>query len=273
MFLKYFLIRLIVLLKISSRSLRSLRVSSRSLLWLCTIPSRSLRFLRASSRSVLWPSHCFLFLFIAQVESQNVVIFAFAILGVFFLLLGLFWFGWRYGHRQSCMSPYSSMPLRRASDLSYYSTEKVLRYLYELHEYDNQMFDLRKAALCRETGRIFPNAITWFDTISVDWDFLQKRYPGRYVSWGSLTPDQRHDITERHESLEGFQTEFASKEPMPKAVEPQIAFLKPGPLYVDIDTDTLLGWKLVPGTELEVLIVQRPKPKTPIRFTPIEEEE
>lgn len=164
------------------------------------------------------------------------------------------------------------MPLRRATDLSYYSVEKVLRYLYELREFDNRIFDLRKASFCRETQRIFQDSITWFDTISVDWNFLQKRYRGKFVSWGSLTPDQQNDIRERHESLEGFQIEKSSTNPMPKAVEPEFAFLKPGPLYVDIENDVLLGWKVVPGTEIEVLIVQRPKPRTPVRFTPIEEE-
>ena len=34
---------------------------------------------------------------------------------------------------------------------------------------------------------------------------------------------------------------------------------RPGPLYVDIETKVLLGWKVVPGTDLEVLIVQKPK--------------
>lgn len=213
------------------------------------------------------------FFFIAQIAPQSVLFFAFAILAVFFLLFAAFWFGWRYSNRQSSLSPYSGMPLRRASDLSYYSAEKVLRYLYELRQYDNRIFELRKASLCRETGRIFTNCINWFDNINVDWNFLQKRYPGKYVSWGSLTLEQQNDIRAIHESLDGFQTEISSKNPMPKAIEPEIALEKPGPLYVDIETHVLVGWKIVPGTELEVLIVQKPKPKIPIRFTPIEEKE
>jgi hypothetical protein len=95
----------------------------------------------------------------------------------------------------------------------------------------------------------------------VDWNFLQKRYPGKYVSWGSLTEDQKKEVREQHVSLEGFQTEFSCPEPMPRAIEPKYAFIKPGPLYVDIDHKVLLGWKEVPGTEMEVLIVQKPKPK------------
>jgi hypothetical protein len=30
-------------------------------------------------------------------------------------------------------------------------------------------------------------------------------------------------------------------------------------LYVDVETQILIGWKEVPGTEVEVLIVQKPK--------------
>lgn len=197
--------------------------------------------------------------FIADVSPIDVMLFGFAILGVFFVLFAAFWMGWRLSHRATCLSPYSGMPLRRCSDLSYYSVERVLRYLYELEDYENRIFDLSKASFCRETGRIFPNSITWFDTVSVDWNFLQKRFRGNFVSWGSLTPEQQQLIRAKHESLEGFQTEHSSKNPMPRAIEPQFALIQPGPLYVDIDTDVLVGWKAVPSTNLEVLIVHRPK--------------
>jgi len=96
------------------------------------------------------------------------------------------------------------------------------------------------------------------DTVKVDWTFLQKRYPGIWVSWGSLNSDQQRAISDAHESLEGFQTEVSSPSPAPRAIEPEYAYTKPGPLYVDIQTKVLLGWKVVPGTELEVLIVQKP---------------
>jgi hypothetical protein len=138
--------------------------------------------------------------------------------------------------------------------------EKVLRYLYRYKQYDNRLFDLSKASFCRETGRIFQDSITWYDTISVDWGFLQKRYPGNYVSWGSLTLEQQSDIRDRHDALDGFQTERSSRRSSPRDVEPEFAFTKPGPLYVDVNTGILLGWKEVPGTDLEVLIVQKPKP-------------
>lgn len=132
------------------------------------------------------------------------------------------------------------------------------------------MFDFRKASFCRETGRIFQNTINWMDIIHVDWNYLQSRFPGQFVSWGSLSRDQQAEIREAHESLEGFQIRFSSKRPAPINVEAEFALMKPGPLYVDISTKVLLGWKEVPGTELEVLIVQRPKPPQQTKFTPIE---
>ena len=121
------------------------------------------------------------------------------------------------------------------------------------------MFDVTQAALCRDTGRLFPNALTWYGTLKVDWKFLRKRYPGNFVSWGSLSEFQQLKIRDKHGSLEGFQTEFSSPTPSPRAIEPEYAYKKPGPLYVDIDTSVLLGWKEVPETDLEVLIVQRPR--------------
>ncbi|HEV8052714.1 MAG TPA: hypothetical protein VGP47_09475, partial [Parachlamydiaceae bacterium] len=80
-----------------------------------------------------------------------------------------------------------------------------------------------------------------------------------YVSWGSLTAEQQGIIRNGHDSLEGFQTDFSSPNPLPRAVEAKYALSKPGPLYVDINTKVLLGWKCVPDTDLEVLIVQKPK--------------
>lgn len=193
-----------------------------------------------------------------QVTSTEVVLFSLAILAVFFLLFFAFWFGWWISRREASLSPYTGLPLRRATDLSYASMEKVLRFLYDKHQFDNRIFEMKSAAICRETGRIFTNCVTWFDTINVDWSFIQKRYQGQYVSWGSLNEDQQRAIRDIHESLEGFQTEFSSPVPSPRMIEPQYAFEKPGPLYVDVNTGVLLGWKCVPETELEVFIVQKP---------------
>lgn len=179
------------------------------------------------------------------------------LLSLLFLFL-LFWFGWRLSQRQQAVCPYSGIPLRRASEISYYSKEKVLRYLFDIKQYDNRIFKLSRASFSRETGRIFQDSINLFDTIKVDWTFLQKRYPGNWTSWGSLTKEQQEDIRSRHPSLSKFQTIESSPTPAPRLIEPLYVHTKPGPLYVDFETKNLLGWQVIPGTEFEVLILQKP---------------
>ncbi len=152
------------------------------------------------------------------------------------------------------------MPLRRANGLSYTSMGRIYLFMLSLQEYDNQMFNIHRAVFCRETGRVFSDAINWMGKVRVDWTFLSKRYLGNYVSWGSLSSEQQLIVEQSHSSLAGFQTEFSSTQPSPQAIEPFFAYKRPGPLYVDIDTYVLLGWKIVPDTELEVLIVQKPLP-------------
>lgn len=178
---------------------------------------------------------------------------------VLFFLIGYYAYAAWKSRQSASPSPYTGLPLRKAKELGYSTKDAVLGYLFKLHEYDNRLFDLDKAAFCRDTGRIFPNAVTWSNQIYVDWNFLQKRYPGNYVSWGSLREETKQEIRSLHGSLEGFQTEFSSKEPAPRMIEPEFCLQKPGPLYVDMESKMLLGWKIVPGTELEVLIVQKPK--------------
>lgn len=198
---------------------------------------------------------------LAIVTSTQVGLFGLLIIVIFLILFALFIFGMWLTRRQNegSLSPYSKTPLRRGSDLSYQAKVEVLRFMFNMHEYDNRIFELRKSAVCRDTGRIFPNAFTWYGTIDVDWSFLNKRYPGKYVSWGSLSPEQQEIIRCAHDNfIHGFQTDFSSRIPQPNKVEAKYAFSKPGPLYVDLETKVLLGWKCVPNTDLEVLVVQKP---------------
>lgn len=193
-----------------------------------------------------------------ETDGLWVVVFSAVIFLSFTFFAVLFWIGWRIAQRSQSVCPYTGLPLRRMTEISYFSAERVLGYLYDLHQYDNRIFKLKKAAFCRETGRVFQDCITIFDTIKLDWTFLQKRYRGNWISWGSLSKEQQDEIREFHESLDRFQTFESSPTPSPRAVEPQYAYTKPGPLYVDLDTKILLGWQVVPGTEFEVLVVQKP---------------
>lgn len=174
------------------------------------------------------------------------------------LMGGVMWIGFWFRSRKRTLSPYTGLPLRPAIDLTFYSLLKVQEFMGTFTSYDNRMFKIRRAAFCRETGRIFPDAITWFGEIAIDWNFLQKRCKGKWISWGSLNESQQKAIRDRHETLDGFQTEISCPRSSPRYVDDSYVYHKPGPLYVDFDTGMLLGWKIVPGTELEVLIVQKP---------------
>lgn len=195
---------------------------------------------------------------LAAINSVDIVFFGLFILITLLVFVALLAVSIWINRIPDTPSLYSRLPMRRATELPYDSKEKVLRFLFYMHQYDNRIFSIKKAAFCRETGRIFPNAITWYNKIKIDWSFLQQRYPGHYVSWGSLTEEQQLIVSNVHDSLDGFQTELSSPEPQPSHIEAMYAFAKPGPLYVDIESKVLLGWKIVPGTDLEVLIVQKP---------------
>lgn len=176
-----------------------------------------------------------------------------------FLGLMLWLAKWLTDRRVMQNSPYSALPTRRSHELSYATIGKIALYLQSLHQFDNRMFNIHRVAVCLETGRVFPNAINSFGKMHLDWTFLQKRYPGHWVSWGSLSYRQQQAIRDAHHTLAGYQTEKSSPEPSPRLVSREYAMTHPGPLYVDLETMVLLGWKRVPGTDLEVLIVQKPK--------------
>ncbi len=180
-------------------------------------------------------------------------------LAIFSLLGIIVWWNWRHSVETDVLGLYAKTPLRRMQDLSYGTMGKIYLYMTSFHQYDNRMFNIHRIAYCRETGRIFPDTVDFFGRIRLDWTFLQRRYRGTWISWGSLSQTQQEEIQRAHTTLEGFQTKFNSPKPSPRSIEPEFAMAKPGPLYVDIETKVLLGWKIVPGTDLEVLIVQKPK--------------
>lgn len=197
-------------------------------------------------------------LFLGIVTEGNVTLFAIALFAVLAGLTAYFFVSFWKVNQKNDVSPYTGMPLRYAKELPYATRDKLMRVLREWEDVDNRVFDLDHTVFCRETGRIFPNCVTWTGAIKVDWTFLTKRYRGHFVSWGSLGEEKRKEILKTHQSLLGFQTELSSKTPAPRLVEEKFALTKPGPLYVDPDTHVVVGWKIVPETDLEVLVVQRP---------------
>lgn len=195
---------------------------------------------------------------LAFITYSDLVYFVGILFLVFLILIVYFGYEWWQRKLPPSVSPYTRLPLRRGNEIPYQRRIQVLRYLYELHDYYNGIIDFQKAAFCRETGRLFPKCQDWQGKIKLDWTFLQKRFPGHYVSWGSLTTSQQEAIRMQHHSLDGFQTDYSSGRPSPRDIEPEYAYAKPGPLYVDMQRGVLLGWKKVPDTEIEVLIVQKP---------------
>lgn len=191
-------------------------------------------------------------------DPHHVYIIGFLILASLIAVFLAIFMTWGPGFQNRSMSPYSRSPLRLASDLGYAVRDKVYIFMSNFNDYDNQPIDFSRAAYCRDTGRIFPDCITWTGAIHVDWSFLPKRHKGHYVSWGSLSSQAKQEIMRHHTSLKGFQTEISSPLASPQSIEINYAEAKPGPLYVDPATKILIGWKEVPETPLEVLIVQHP---------------
>jgi hypothetical protein len=145
-----------------------------------------------------------------------------------------------------------------ASSLASY----VNAYLQEQEQPDNPDIDFGNAAYCPQSGRIFPNCVHAGEQVALSWDFIKKRYKGAFVSWGSLTEEERGVVKLLHETVEEFQTEKSSYKLRPEDVEGEYVVMAPGPLYIDKATRVLMGWKKVPGTYFEVLVVQKPKFQT-----------
>lgn len=192
------------------------------------------------------------------ITDWEIVQFVLVLFFVLALLIVYFFYSFIAHNRRGDVSPYSGMPLRPAKEMTYATQDKVNHYLMGLHDFDNRPIDFSKSSFCRETGRIFPHSITWSGAIKLDWSFIKKRYPGNFVSWGSLSEDKKKAIEAVHTNLFEFQREISSKNPSPRLIEEEIALAKPGPLYVDPETRVLMGWKQVPDTDLELLIIQKP---------------
>lgn len=179
-------------------------------------------------------------------------------LGAVFLLLLLFWYlGWRWMNSSTSRSPYGGGELRRGDELSYASVLHLEKFLQSLPEEWRPIFDLNDAAVCQSTGRIFPSSLNRFGVLRVNWAFLKRFHKGALYSWGSLSPRERAFFEKAFPNLDRFQTSQSSCRPHPSDVERKYVLLKPGPLYVDLQNQTLLGWVCVPHTDLEVLILRR----------------
>lgn len=177
------------------------------------------------------------------------------VIGVMIFLL---WIGWFSSKKRGSLSPYSKMPMKLGIDIAPSMRRYVDEFILSHTQPENEPFDFDTAAICQETGRIFPKAVIRGQFVRLGWDFLERRYPGTYVSWGSLSQEEQATLRMLHDTLAGYQIETSCPLALPSQIDSYYALTKPGPLYVDRVKKVLLGWKEVPGTEFEVLIVQLP---------------
>jgi len=195
---------------------------------------------------------------IESLGQSAIFVLLFAFFLVLLMLSGLLWFGWWVSNKRGSVSPYTKKPMALGIDVVPSIRHFVNDFLLSHPQPDNPEIDFDTCAICEETGRIFPDCVTRGELVRLDWTFINKRFPGNFVSWGSLSELEQGTLRMCHESLAGYQTEISSVFSRPSEVDSYYALMKPGPLLVDRQTKILLGWKEVPGTQFEVLIVQRP---------------
>lgn len=189
--------------------------------------------------------------------SAYVTIFAF-LFSIFAVLLLLLWLTWSKEGKRGSVSPYTGSKMRFGVDIAKSIQMYVQAFLQDEQQPENPPIDFTTAAVCSDTGRIFPNCVTPGEHVVLDWEFIKKRVDGVFISWGALSEHEQAVIKLLHGTVEGFQTEQSSQQIRPEKVEREYARLAPGPLYVDRKTKILVGWKKVPGTTFEVLVVQKP---------------
>jgi hypothetical protein len=195
----------------------------------------------------------------ASIGQSSLLLLALGFLLAGALLLLLWWTGYWLSNKSTQSSPYGQGSLRRADELSFSASMHLQNFLNGLEDDCEALIDVSRSAICARTGRIFPDVINRWGELSLDWRFLRRCYDKPLVSWGSLSSDAQQHLRARHRSLEGFQTELSSQRARPQDVEYELAVLKPGPLYVDPKTAVVVGWKMVPCTDLEVLVRQKPR--------------
>jgi hypothetical protein len=195
---------------------------------------------------------------IEQTGLQTIITVFISFIVILAIFLSLTWVGWKREGRRGDTCPYTHEPMRLGVDVAASLNFYVNAFLQEQERPNNPDIDFGKAAYCPKTGRIFPNCVQAGEQISLSWNFIQKRYKGAFVSWGSMSPEEQGVVKLLHESVDEFQTEKSSPKLRPEDVEEEYALTSPGPLYIDKATRVLMGWKKVPGTYFEVLVVQSP---------------
>ena len=200
-----------------------------------------------------------------QIDIQTILLIIGTLMVIFATLFAVIWIGWKKEGKRGSGCPYCGKSMRLGADVAFSIRGMVKAFMEEQQGSENETIDFAQAAYCPVTGMIFPNCLAPGEQVNLSWDFIKARCPGTYVSWGSLSAEEQGVLKLLHDPLEGFQMDKSSAHSRPEDVEEDLAMAAPGPLYVDRKEKVLVGWKNVPGTYFQILVVQRP------RFQSIEE--
>src|SRR6185295_10132738 len=109
---------------------------------------------------------------IQSLGQEAIVLFFASIVFICVMMVGLLWFGWWVARTRGSLSPYTKQPLMLGVDLPVSIGHHIEEYVKSLQQPENKPFEYSKAAICRSTGRIFPNAVKRGEMIQLDWSFL-----------------------------------------------------------------------------------------------------
>lgn len=156
----------------------------------------------------------------------------------FLLILIILYAGWKWTNGRWGKSPFTGANLKLGSELTFDAANKVSRYMLDHSSDQNPGFDITRAAICPDTGRIFPNAIGELEIPKVSKNYLVHLAKGEWTPVSSLSDKGKERLINHVEDFSSYAQDS---------------------LYIDLNTATLIGWKRVPGTSLQLLI------KTPIQ--------
>ncbi len=155
-------------------------------------------------------------------------------------LLALFSFfalGYFFCNRRGARSPFSGKAMRHGKEFSFEAVSKVLAFLEAENDKDNLPFDLEKAAICEETGRIFPDALNAFEVVKLKKPYTKHFYKAKMEALENLSEKEQMDLRENCDNFSFFS--------------------KNSSIFVDREKGNILAWKKIPETALELMLVKK----------------
>ena len=148
--------------------------------------------------------------------------------------------GWWLFNRTGSKSPFTNGEMRKGIDVSYSAVQKIYAFISNFDPILNPRFDIKKAVICKQTGRIFPKSVNSFGVICIPKYYIKHYAKGSWLEWSELTQEQQLDYKHRGTHLlKGYIMRKHNQ---------------PGLLYVNLEHRLLMGWQQVPGTDFELLI-------------------